>query len=36
MLLVLLFFKYISNIANTVNQLVRSVNLTLDQMVTSD
>ena len=36
LLLLLLFFKYLSNIANTVNPLVISVNLIVDQMVTLD
>lgn len=36
LLLLLLFFKYVSNIANTVNPLVISVNLIVDQMVTLD
>ena len=36
LLLLLLFFKYVSNIANTVNSLVISVNLIVDQMVTLD
>lgn len=36
LLLLLLFFKYVSNIVNTVNPLVISVNLIVDQMVTLD
>lgn len=36
LLLLLLFFKYVSNIANTVNPLVISVNLIVDQLVTPD
>ena len=36
LLLLLLFFKYVSNIANKVNPLVISVNLIVDQMVTLD
>ena len=36
LLLLLLFFKYVSNIANKANPLVTSVNLIVDQMVTLD